>query len=114
MENWSKVIVLKVKPPISKVVFKDIVSLDWGDLSKDDIIIVLLLELIRKSIVSLVDLNKFLVSNLIIRVIFGMIFNCELPVGTLDIIKSCRCWNPEGSVIVAERTWIVLVKEFFF
>lgn len=114
MKNRSKVIILEVKPSIFKEVFEDIVSLNWGNFSKNNVIIVLLLEFIRKGVVSLVDLNKLLVSSLIIRIIFRVILNCKFPVGILDVIKSGRLRNSEDLIIVAERIWEVFIKEFFF
>lgn len=46
MENGLEVIVVQIEPSAAKEVLEDIVSPDWSDLSKDDVVVVSFLELV--------------------------------------------------------------------
>jgi hypothetical protein len=76
---------------VSEEIFEDIMGLEWGDFSEDNVVIVFLSELIGKSIVGLVHLHELLMSSFIIRIIFGVILDGKLPVGILDVIQSGSC-----------------------
>ena len=73
MENWLERLILKANPSVSEEVIKYIMSSYRNHLSKHQIIIVLPLVLIAKSIVGLIDFNELLMGLLISRVRFGVI-----------------------------------------
>lgn len=74
MEDWSELLIFKAEPSVTEEVIKYVMSSNGNHLSKDQIIIVLSFVFIAKSIVGLINFNEFLVSFLISRIRFRVIF----------------------------------------
>jgi hypothetical protein len=89
VEERSEVVVFKTQEAVSEEIIEDVMSTNWRNSTKNDVIVVFTLEFARKSVVGLVNFHKLLVRFFVIRIIFGMVLEGQLAVGCLDVIKSC-------------------------
>lgn len=114
MEDRLEVVVIQIEPSVSEEVLKDVVSPDWRYLSKDNVVVVGLFELIWKSIVCLIHFDEFFVGLLVSKISLGVVLDGKFSVGFLDVVKGSSLWDSEHLVIIAEGAWVIFIEELFF
>ena len=113
MEDRSEVIFQRI-PSVSKEIIKDAVSSDGDHGSKDNVIIILPLELVTDGIVSSIHLNKFIVSLFVPWIGLRMILQGKFPVGLFDLIEGSFSADSQDLVGSVERVGIMFVEKLLF